>query len=289
MAYEAQQLLPDRGRDTAHLGRTLAGIALVTVITAGLMLLWIFVISGLLFPGSMRPEGPSAGPLGMVLMLSTFLCPLVALAVAMRVLHRKGLGVLMGPAGLAWSQFWRVFLVQCAVLGVALMLPSPEGMEPERQMAVTRWLSWMPLALVLLAVQIGSEELMFRGYLQSRLAARFRSPLLWVGVPAVVFALLHFNPAAGDNLWPILGVTFLYALAAGDLTARAGTLGPVMALHFVNNFGSLMLFGASGGMEGLALYVYPADLSDPALLPGFGLEALLMLISWLGARVVLRR
>ncbi len=48
-------------------------------------------------------------------------------------------------------------------------------------------------ALVLLALPLGMtiligywEELVFRGYLQSQLAARFRSPLVWIVLPSLM-------------------------------------------------------------------------------------------------------
>ena len=79
------------------------------------------------------------------------------------------------------------------------------------------------------------------------------------------------------------------AVTAADLTARCGTLGPALAMHLVNNIGSLLLIGTLGDMQGLALYVVPTGLSDPNLMPFLVLDAMLILIAWLGARIVLRR
>ena len=59
-------------------------------------------------------------------------------------------------------------------------------------------------------------------------------------------------------------------------------------MHFVNNFTSLFLVGAAGQLQGMALYILPVDMSDPGLWPSFLAEALIILISWLGARIVLR-
>jgi hypothetical protein len=46
--------------------------------------------------------------------------------------------------------------------------------------------------------------------------------------------------------------------------------------------------GAAGQMEGMALFIVAIDLSDPTIWPVFLIEAMLILITWLGARIVLR-
>ena len=289
MRYPAHHSLSDPARPRAELWRTLLGTLAILVVSLVLTAAW-YLMQGVLAPG-IDPAliNPSKSPSGMVWTLSMFLCPLLAVALVARLLHRRGLGSLIGPRSLAFRQGMKVLMVQVAVVVLAILLPAPGGAEPVRNLATGVWLSWLPLAMAMLAVQIGSEELIFRGYLQSQLAARLRSPLLWIGIPSVLFALLHLDPTAGGNMWLVVGVTFLFAIAAGDITARAGTLGPALAMHFVNNFSSLLLVGANGPLKGMALYLFPFDISDPALGPSFALEALLILIAWLGARIVLRR
>lgn len=289
MSYAAHHSLSDPARPRAELWRTLLGTLAIAVISLALTIAWYLGQGVLAQTAGPEVFNPSKTPSGMVWTLSTFLCPLIAVAMVLRLLHRRGIASLIGPRGVAGTQFIKVFAVQAAVVVLAMLLPAPGGAEPVRNLAFGVWLSWLPLALVMLAVQIGSEELIFRGYMQSQLAARLRSPLLWIGIPAALFAVLHLDPSAGGNMWLVVGVTFLFAIAAGDLTARTGTLGPALAMHFVNNVSSLLLVGASGQLRGMALYVFPFDMSDPALAPSFALEALLILIAWLGARIVLRR
>ena len=55
------------------------------------------------------------------------------------------------------------------------------------------------------AVQISAEELAFRGYLMQGLAARFRARAVWWGLPALLFGLMHWNPATfGPNAWLVV-------------------------------------------------------------------------------------
>jgi membrane protease YdiL (CAAX protease family) len=288
MNYEAQDILTERARPRAELWRTGSGIVILVAGTLILTAIWVLAVPlfGLSGRGAAGPGGTAPG---MIWILGSFLCPLAMLAVVMRGLHGRSLWSLVGPGGLAWQQFLRVLPVAGGVLALALLLPSPAGYEPVVNLPVSSWLVWLVPALALLVVQVGTEELVFRGYLQSQLAARVRSPLVWLVLPSVVFAVLHLDPAAGANRWLVVAITGLFALSVADLTARAGTLGPAMAMHLVNNFGSLMLVGAQGPMQGLALYVMPLDMADTVLRPVLLVEALLITIAWLGARLALRR
>ena len=75
-----------------------------------------------------------------------------------------------------------------------------------------------------------------------------------------------------------------------DLTARAGTLGPAIAVHVVNNMLALLFFAPADDMNGLALFVLPFGLSDEAAVQDWLLiDLAFMLVCWLAARLVLRR
>lgn len=277
-------MLAGPARERSEIWRTAVGVLALAVGSVILTAVWLSVVPAL----ADTPFVDGTTPTGMLWILSSFLCPLATLALVMRLLHKRHLLSLGGLRWTAISQFTRVMAAQLAVLALALLLPSPGGQEPVANLSMNVWLTWLVPAICLLVVQVSVEELMFRGYLQSQLAARFSSPLIWLVMPAVLFAVLHLDPTAGDNRWPVVAVTLLFALAAGDLTARSGTLGPALAIHLVNNFGALMLVGAKGPMQGLSLYVLPVDMADPSLMPAFIAEALLILISWLAARIVLK-
>jgi membrane protease YdiL (CAAX protease family) len=130
----------------------------------------------------------------------------------------------------------------------------------------------------------------FRGYLQSQLAARFASPMVWLVLPALAFGLLHMDTVTyGANGWLVMVWATGFGLAAGDLTARFGTLGPATALHLVNNFSAILVAAPKGQFDGLALYVYPFSLGEAgavaAVLP---VDILTLLCAWLAIRLALR-
>jgi membrane protease YdiL (CAAX protease family) len=110
-------------------------------------------------------------------------------------------------------------------------------------------------------------------------------------LPSVSFAVLHFDPVSfGANTWIVVAWAAAFGLAAADLTARAGTLGPATALHFINNFSAIMITAPRGQFDGLALYAYPFTVDNAeafwAMMP---LDLLILICGWLAIRLSLRR
>lgn len=134
---------------------------------------------------------------------------------------------------------------------------------PSLSMDFTLWVSWIPVALFAVLVQTGAEEVLFRGYLQSQLAARFKSRLWWIVLPSLIFGLLHFTPEYSTAVAIyILLATFVFGIIAADLTARTGSLGAAWGFHFANNSLAILLISSQSTLSGLALYRSPFDLEN---------------------------
>ncbi len=226
-------------------------------------------------------------PVAMLVLLSTFLCMGLG-AVAAAGAHRRGLASLIGPFRPACRNFSRaiigcvvVYLVSGAVVGVIA------GLETMPNLPWQTWLFYMPLALPLLLVQTGSEELFFRGYLMQSLAARFSSPRIWMGLPTVLFGLAHTRM----DIAPVLTVllicaTGLFGLVAADLTRKTGNLGAAIGFHFANNFFAIFLVAIAGELSGLSLYLAPFTMEDvDILVPLIAIDMLTVVMVW----VLLRR
>ena len=78
-------------------------------------------------------------------------------------------------------------------------------------------------------------------------------------------------------------------MAAADLTARAGSLGPAVAMHLVNNFAAMAIISTQGEMSGLALMKLPFGPDDEAAIAAFlPIDLATMGVSWLAARLAIR-
>ncbi|QPM91787.1 CPBP family intramembrane glutamic endopeptidase [Pseudooceanicola algae] len=251
-----------------------------------LFALFYVAFSAVWFLAMPQPQDPQ----GLTLtMLGSFIVAILAVALMMRTLHQRPLVRLIGTPDIALRQGLRCFGAVMLMLGLVWMMPLPRDLTPIRYMSLPDWARLLPLALPLLMIQVSAEELLFRGYLQSRLAARFASPAIWALLPSVLFGALHFQSSAGDNGWLFVLTATVFGLAAADLTRRSGTLGPAIALHLANNIFGVLLLALPDGLGGLALFHLPVASADPALRPFIPIDLATTLVLWLTARLVLRR
>lgn len=219
--------------------------------------------------------------------LATFGIYTCLLLAFVRAFHNVGLQILIGPFVTAWHEFWRVSLY---LVPIYAFLIAPNLFEPEakQQLSFTRWLIGLPAILPLLFVQVSAEELVFRGYLQSQFAALTRHPIIWIGVPSFLFGLIHYDPSIVPySAWAYVVWATCLGLVCADLTARSGTLGPALAVHFINNVGALVILAADDWLYGAALFVWP--MNGLAWEPWVPFEALLLVTVWLCARLAIRR
>ena len=272
-------------RHYPEIWRILVGFT-VAITVYLLPILLIFTGIGLLYPGLVYEvqtalEAPDT-PRAMFVLLATFLFMGLG-AVAAAGIHRRGLASLIGPFRPACRQFSRTVLGVAGIFLVTGLLVSLfMADDPTPRLPLTTWLSYLPLALPLLLVQTGAEELLFRGYLMQALAARFKSAIIWMGIPTVLFGLAHYNGALDPKLTVLLiCATGLFGLVAADLTRITGNLGAAVGFHFTNNFFALFLVSIEGEMSGLSLYTAPFTMQDvETLIPLIIVDMVTVVLAW---------
>ncbi|TNF64127.1 MAG: CPBP family intramembrane metalloprotease [Rhodobacteraceae bacterium] len=294
-AYAAHEILVGPARARPDLWRTLLGFILIVFLT---FMLGGFADAALstLAPGRWSqmqdPRLVGTTPFTMLMLLFGFLFLTVGVAAAVTLLHARGLASVLGPWRAVIRDFLGVAKWLAILLGAIWVLPPWDlGAPMVPNLAPGLWLLLLPLSLAGVLIQTSAEEIVFRGYLQQQLAARFASPLIWVGLPSALFAVGHYLPAeAGGNAIYIALWAGLFGVLMADLTARAGNLGPAIAVHFANNLSSLLLVSLPEGLNGLSLYVLEVDIADrEALWTFLPIDFATMILFWLAARVAIRR
>lgn len=292
--YAMHELFLRPARARAEVWRLIAGLALGAVIFTGLQWAAIAGLIALLPPEELMAVQTEMAlgytPRGAILMLGSFGMLLIAVAAVVQQLHQRSPMTLLGPWPLVRRQFPRV-LGALAVLNLVIwILPPSELIAPvSANLPFGEWLSYLPLALPALLIQVSAEEVLFRGYMQQQLAVRFRRPVIWMALPALLFGLLHYRPDLPETTWLLVGWAVLFGALAADLTARSGSLGPAIALHLVTNAAAILFVSSDTMLSGLSLYRMEVSLDDPAQLWPFLLIDLgVMLTSWLAARLVLK-
>jgi hypothetical protein len=197
---------------------------------------------------------------GIALVLLGVAWLLPATALVLRVVHRRPPAGVLGIGGaVSWRQFGRAFALTAAVLFVCTLMGLLYDPRIGRGPApLAGWAAFAPLFAGLILLQVAAEEVFFRGYLVQTLAARFRGPLIWCGLPAVLFTLLHWN-ADVSTAMNLSGMATIatFAIAATLLLVKTGNLGAAMGFHFANNMIALLFFSSSNSFSAIALFVLP--------------------------------
>ncbi|VDC16763.1 CAAX amino terminal protease self- immunity [Rhodobacteraceae bacterium THAF1] len=245
---------------------------------------------------------PGTDPVSITLILCSYALPAVALLFWAG--RKQGIepGALFGPspqvrmdaaiaARRVLASLGAIFALTILAIGLSGAIEPPDAAEAGRMRDAAPWLAALPFAAVAVLLQSGSEEVLFRGYLMPALRARSANPWVWLAGPAILFGMAHVPYAETwqDGAFLFI-VTGLLGLALGDLTARTGSIGAAVGLHWAWNVWQFILFAEEGSpMSGYALFLQPtaprADFGPLTLLA----VALTILIPWLAIRLGLRR
>ncbi len=284
----AQYVAPARGHP--QIWRLVLGTILIVVVylvCVALLFLVIYLLTGGARTSQIAVDVANATtPTGMFLLFASFLGAALGPFLAVRLLHKRTIGTLFGPRTKVLRDFIRA-AVAVMTINAGLLVLLSFWISPIANLPFSIWIALLPLTIVGVLVQTAAEELVFRGYLQQQLAARFHTPLIWMVLPCAGFAALHYDPStAGQNTWLIVGATGMYGLIAADLTRITGSLGAAWGFHFANNIWAIVLLAVDGSITGLSLYVTPYSADDTTILPKLIIaDVLVMLVVW----IVLRR
>jgi membrane protease YdiL (CAAX protease family) len=293
MQYPAQEELVAPARAKSALWRFALGLILVVIVyVAGIAALFglLVLFSGLGGANQWLARMADAdSPTATLLVLATFLGMGIGPLLAARMLHKRPLWSLFGARVRLVRHFGLAMGICAVIYGLSALFPT--DIAPVRNLPTGIWLSFLPLALLGVLIQTGAEEVLFRGYIQTQLAARFSSPLIWLILPSAVFAVLHYQPEVmGQEAWSMVAAVFVFAVLAADLTAKTGTIGAAWGFHFANNCGAILGVGIEGPLSGLALYVVPREqISGGILGPMLALDVLVMIGVWAVIRLALGR
>lgn len=276
---------PARAR--AALWRVLGALALFSALLLGGGALIGAALGRIGLGGIGRELARLETPRAALFALSTFLIWWLALWLALRIFHRRGLSTLFAPPPGSERRRGRarrfaLGFAAAAAFGVAGLIGGVAlaGWPSLSAPSFGAWAGAAALATPLLLIQTGAEEALFRGYLLQQLGARFRSPVIWAALPSMAFGLLHWNPAAPGGAMAAVLATGLLGFLLALLTARSGDLFAAWGVHFGVNLFAILAVSSPDYFGGLALFHWPGDALprlvwlDFALIALFGLGGL---------------
>ena len=274
----------------SEIWRIILGIILVSVfytaVNFGLAFLGNWFSSDLLKEIFISEQGLGHSPMALAGLFVTFLPVWFALALVLPLVHRRTPLALLGPSQLVnWQQFFtaaKVVLILAFGFEVLFQIPvlllDLPLYNAHMALDLPQWALWLLPMLLLLFVQIGAEELLFRGYLLQMIRARGGGFWLSIALPSLAFGLLHYSPATyGQNAFLVMAATTALGILLCKVTLRTGNLGAALGIHFANNLTVMFLLGIDGNMNGMALFSTKADLSSPLMSGNLILMIILML------------
>ena len=293
MSYEPHESLVAPAREKSDILRLIVGLVTIALLYVVMLMLGRSLASAIMGDAWVQTAAMTPGlttPTQMLTILASFGFMIGAVCLAVILLHHRHPVTILGgwrPSGAQFLSSMRGLIPYLALIGAFTFFA--EGLQSNLSFGL--WLSLLPFTLFFLLIQVSAEELLFRGYLQSQLAARGLHKSIWILLPSVLFGLLHYDPTVMGEAAPWIVIwTIGFGILAADLTARSGTLGPAIAFHFAVNFMAIALIGFGDYLGGLTLYIYPFSVTETERLMSYlPVDAIGMLLAYLSVRLALRR
>jgi membrane protease YdiL (CAAX protease family) len=143
----------------------------------------------------------------------------------------------LGRLRLAMLAAFTLSTALMSAIGLSIFLGDPAASPISTAISDGSWIAVTLTAVLLSLVPAIIEEVVFRGYIQRRLLARW-SPSVAIGVSTLLFAIIH-----ADSLQHVLAVVPL-GIVTGLLAHRTGSIKAGMLVHAIHNAGAVG-FGAT--------------------------------------------
>jgi membrane protease YdiL (CAAX protease family) len=197
--------------------------------------------------------------LGLALMVIPFIVMLVLAIVLIKAFHqRTSKDVVNGGRSFRWNRFGLGVVVWGAIMLVLFftqLLISPEDLEFRFDPA-----AFIPLvfvAVLLIPIQSGTEEFIFRGYLAQGVAGWTKRVWAAILIPSVLFALMHAaNPEVKEHgFWMMMPSYFVFGVAFAITAVLDDGIELAIGIHAVNNtLGALLVTSKESAIQVPSLF-----------------------------------
>lgn len=200
-----------------------------------------------------RLDYAAFGPVwGFVVVMAGFPVFLVGILIAVTLIHQRHPRTLItAREQISWRRVGHGFVagfvpwVLLGGLGQYLLYPDSFSFNSD----LKTFALFVPIALVITAIQTTAEELFFRGYIVQGASLLWSNRVFLAIVSAVIFTLPHAtNPESKEGGWigMFLGLFVGTGLLFAIVSLIDGTTELAIGAHFANNIAYFLLFNWSG-------------------------------------------
>ena len=172
--------------------------------------------------------------------------PVLLLSLAVPILYGRRVLTLMTSA----SKFrFTIFFIGVGVWGVLLIISAAISwaLDPTSftwSFNASAFVPLLAISIVVIPIQVASEELLYRGVIPQALGRAFRSDMLVIAIATLLFALPHLlNPEAKNQ--PLLALVTYSAISLSWVVAvwKWGGLEISLGAHLINNVFGILIVG----------------------------------------------
>lgn len=160
--------------------------------------------------------------------------------------------------------FFLVIVVQVLLFAVSYKMDSS---NIEWNFNLSKFITLVIISLLLLPIQIGSEEYLFRGYLMQQIGVYTKSIWIPLIVTSVLFGLLHgANPEVAEIGFKMMIFYIGTGLFMGIMTILDDGLELALGFHFANNFlAATLITSEFSVLQTDAIFKYSGEIDKTAM------------------------
>jgi hypothetical protein len=200
----------------------------------------------------------------LALLFSMFIFTFLGLMIVIRRVHKKTLtSVITAYDKIRFGRFFFAFGIWAFFLIVSVLLSyflNPE--EVQIQFDPANFFFLVIVCVILMPIQTGTEELIFRGYLVQGLAQTFKNGIIPLVITSILFGFVHMtNPEAKAYGWLTMFPYYaIFGFFLGAITLLDEGLELAMGIHCANNLiSSLLITSPNGVLKTDAIFVAKSE------------------------------
>jgi len=219
----------------------------LTALTMGISILMMTLMAPSVFgdteSSELMGEMMTSGPFAYATFLVIFPASLIALYLCQKFIHKRTLLSLHTSAKkIRWSRGMQAFFITWIVLGSLTVIGHFSGLSPvNTNFDAGRFLIYALISLIFLPMQSGTEEIIFRGYLNQGFAHILKNKWIAFIITSALFAAMHLsNPEATKGaedgiLLLTMSSYFIFGFVACLMVWMDDGLESAIGFHAANN------------------------------------------------------
>ena len=254
------------------------------ILVGALFIVAVYVLGlfgvGFFLNGMAGVDFAQASKATLIVFLASFIPIWLATGAVTRVLFGFSLPHLYGRSGkIRWADFCAAFLyvfviillLELIIFAATWMTGTPPYLR-NPAISIMDWLIYVGPFVALIFLQIGAEELFFRGYLL-RLVYSRKASLFWaVYVPSILFGLAHLDPITyGFNSVLYVMNTTVTGIILSFITLWRGNIAMAMGVHFAVNVFAILIIGQGDTPIGSSAAIWLSTIAPKSVILGLSM------------------